>query len=96
MPKVIQLRDIINRQFEFLCIDTGRGVVYAEYSVDIYGESLFKTDIDRLLYLIANNSNLLNMPERQKDFWPYRKKTLSPDHLIQLNRWRKILGLREV
>ena len=52
-----------------------------------------KEDIDELLDLILKNSYWLNEPEREKDFWPAIRKTMSEKDIAELNEFRKKFGM---
>lgn len=70
----------------------------AQYISNLYiggtiGGKPVKEDVDELLELILKNSYWLNEPEREKDFWPYRRKTMSEEDIAELNEFRKKLGM---
>jgi hypothetical protein len=50
-------------------------------------------DIDRVLDLIARNSNFVNLPERRSGTWSNLREHTSPEQLAEMNRWRQKFGL---
>ena len=44
--------------------------------------------MDKMLELVAKNSNWINMPESRKEWWPMHRKHMKPEELEELNNWR--------
>lgn len=84
-----------NEKLRALCIGHGRSVVPMEYD-----ESMIPPDhrsgIDWLLDLVAADSPIVNMPERQADFAPYYWKRLSEEERCIINRCRQRINLPAV
>jgi hypothetical protein len=88
----------INELFDLLCFSEKRSVEYVEYNPKIKRpmEPDYKTDIDEILDNIAKESDLLNMPEKQSEFWPHYKENLTETELEMLNNYRTKFNLPRV
>lgn len=89
----------INTFFEYLCLSEGRSPYYSEYAPDemFINRSDVISDIEEILLMLARESDLLNMPEVQPEFWPHFKEAnISSKELAIFNDYRKKFGLPEV
>ena len=91
LNEVIELRDKINEFFSILSLGVDRGLLHPSYSISNNPNN--QCDIDKILYLLAKNSHVLNMPEAQPEYWLYFRKSLDTEHLEKINNSRKKLGL---
>jgi hypothetical protein len=55
-----------------------------------------RSDIEELLDNVAEDSPVLNMPERDPDYWSLVSKGYSEQEVETLNRYRVKFGLPEV
>lgn len=55
-----------------------------------------KTDIEAFLDNIAQNSEILNLPETEPERWKVKKATLKKEELHEINRYRKKFNLEMV
>ena len=60
------------------------------------GTSRDPTDIEKILHLVAKDSDFLNEPEHMGSVWPEMRKSKSDREIKTLNEWRKRLGMPEV
>lgn len=98
LKELIETRDLMNTMYQVVSLDR-----YAYLPVQYYPDSINVsedgppgTDIEKLLDLVARNSETINMPERQPDFWPIFKKLRSPEEVEFINRMRNKFGLPAV
>lgn len=94
LPDLKELLETLRRLFDLLCFSQ-------KYSLWLVGEldadrAYGRTDIDRLLDMLAEHSNLLNMPERKPEVWKLRLEKLSESDLKTLNDYREKFGLPRV
>ena len=85
-----ELKDIVNTTnevFSFLCFSEQHSAFLMEYSPIIPHAD--GTDIEKLLDLIARESDLLNMPEKQKEKWPLYHQNLTTHDIKIINTYRK-------
>jgi hypothetical protein len=94
---LISLKEATNDLITALSLDSGRAPTFLEYSDDVIKPVGMdpRSDIEKLLDLIAQNSPLLRMPEDQKEFWLDYRQGLSDEALGILNSYRKKFGLSE-
>lgn len=92
---ILDTRDFINTMYQVLSFDR-----YAYLPVQYYPDSINiaaggspGTDIDKLLDLVARNSEAVNMPERQPEYWGHFKESRSPEEIQVLLALRKKFGL---
>jgi AbiU2 len=92
---IFDTRDLINTMYQVLSLDR-----YAFLPVQYYPDSMNLavggppgTDIDKLLDLIAQNSEIVNMPERQADYWPIFKESRPPKEIEFILAMRKKFGM---
>jgi len=95
--RLISLSEATNDLITALSLDTGRAPIYLEYSGDVIKPAGTdpRSDIEKLLDLVAQDSALLRMPEEQKEFWPTYRQGLSEEALATLNSYRRKFGLSE-
>lgn len=98
LTELLATRDLMNAMYQVLSLDR-----YAYLPVQYYPDSMNVaaggppgTDIDKLLDLIARNSEAVNMPERQPDFWPTYRESQSQEEIEYLLRLRRKFNLPEV
>jgi len=51
------------------------------------------TDIEIMLLVLAQNSNILNLPEQSCEMWERYKQKYPKENVIQINKYREKLGL---
>ncbi|MCK4526740.1 hypothetical protein KAW18_05160 [candidate division WOR-3 bacterium] len=56
----------------------------------------YKTDLEKILDSIVENSNLINLPENQPELWERRKARMPDDQIKLFNSYRKNFDLPEV
>ncbi len=93
MEDLKQVAGAIDRLFQTLSFGVDRIMLPLGYSPRISGNS--KIDIEELLDNIARNSSLINMPERDGEWWPSARAQLSQRKLHYLNVYRRKFGLPE-
>jgi hypothetical protein len=78
-----------------LSLDVGRSYHYIEYSPLVQHPSHLdeRTDIEKLLDLVASSSSVVRCPEEQPGFWPHLRAELADSELGAINRIRTRLGL---
>ncbi len=82
--------------FDLLCFGEKRSLYLLDYDPNVvYPEKVHSSDIERILDLVAKESSLVNMPERDLA-WPYLKKQLDPSELRMMLHFRKKFGLSDV
>jgi len=81
-----EITNCLNEFFQVLSLGIGREMTLPNPD----------QDIDRVLYMLARNSDVLNMLEQQPEFWPCYKENLSNADLLILNDYRRKFGLPEV
>ena len=88
-------RNLMNSMYQVLSLDR-----YAYLPVQYYPDSLNIAaggppgiDIDNFLDLLARNSEAVNMPERQPEYWKLFKELRSPEEIEILLSLRKKFGL---
>lgn len=82
--------ELVNQLFRTICIGEDRCLIMTEYHIEKY------TDIDKVLDLIAKDSRLLNMPEREQAEWLFEKERLSSGEMEFLNKFRANYNLPRV
>ena len=89
--------ELVNSLFRLLCFGHGRGVLPIQYdpSVRRPAGAGSRPDIERILDSMARDSALLNMLERERDYWISYRKQLPERDLYELNRYRRKFGLPE-
>lgn len=91
--------DLVNSYFDILCLGHGHAKLIDRYNPGIrYPDDMDpRTDIELILDRIAEDSALLNMPERDRGFWPvYRETNLSDKQIEVLNEYRLKCGLTRI
>jgi hypothetical protein len=85
----------LNSLFNFVCFGHEYALLPDPYSPDVYHapDADARSDVEKLLDLVARNSVLLNVPERQPDLWPHWRGGLSREELGVLNKYRAKFGL---
>jgi len=92
---------LINDLFQVLCLGQHHMPTFHTYYSD-YSDLMpsmnrdKRSDVERLLDLVARDNPLLNMPEKEAGYWPMHKENLSKDAMATLNSYRKKFGLPEV
>ena len=71
----------------------GRSYLPLEYNPQVEHPAGLEPDICWLLKLMAKESPLLNMPEKEPEYWKSLQKKLSGDEIKKLNLFRIKLGL---
>lgn len=89
-PELKKYRDIIKSFFDLLCFGHRKALKPIEYEYDNC------SDIEQLLDNFAKDSALLNLPEKEPDYWPIHRENLSEQELEILNKYRTKFGLSEV
>ncbi|QEM69107.1 hypothetical protein FO488_13675 [Geobacter sp. FeAm09] len=95
LKQLLDTRDLINTMYQVLSFDRYAflPVQYYPDSMSIAAGGLPGTDIDKLLDLIAQNSEVVNMPERQADYWPTFKESRPPKEIEFVLALRKKFGM---
>lgn len=98
---VLELRDLLektNKLMSGLCFGHGRDMLPFEYSQLVeYPQGMDpRSDIEYLLDLLAEDSDVLRMPEEQVQFWPGFAGNLKREDREAFNDWRARLGLPKV
>lgn len=93
-----QLRDALNTLLDALAFDTEYMMLPVQYNSRVHQSSRFRdtTDIEEILDSIAQNSDLLNMPEKHPRSWKHRSNNLSLEDKVLLNQFREKFGLAKV
>lgn len=98
LKTMLETRNFINTMYRVLSFDRYAYLpvqYYPDY-MDVAGGAMPTTDIDHLLDLIAKNSEAVNMPEQQPEYWEYLKESRSKDEITFLLALRKKFGLPAV
>ncbi|WP_431028147.1 hypothetical protein [Lysinibacillus sp. LZ02] len=56
----------------------------------------YPTDIEKILLTLAQQSQILNLPEQSPEMWERYKARYPKNNVIQINRYRNMLGLKEM
>ena len=82
------LRDSLNSILDTLSFSVGHLMLPIQYSPRVIHPKGIdsRSDIERLLDSVARNSAILNLPEREPDYWPIYRENLSKQALEALNR----------
>jgi len=98
LKQLLGTRDLMNTMYQVLSLDR-----YAYLPVQYYPDSMNiatgggpGTDIDRLLDLFAKNSEAVNMPDRQPEYWPVFRESRPPEEIQYLLGLRKKFGMPAV
>ncbi len=97
--KLKQVNSLINEYFHFLSLGIDWAETHRQYidkSFFTFQSTNFKSDIEELLDLVAKNSYLLNMPEKEPAVWDLKKEELSTDELMIFNKYRQKFNLPEL
>lgn len=88
-------KDLMNSIYQVISLNRYAylPVQYYPDSMNIAADGPPGTDIDKLLDLIARNSETVNMPERQQEYWLFFKESRSPEEIEILLALRKKYGL---
>jgi hypothetical protein len=89
LSEIEQYQKTVNEYFELLCFGNFKALLPWEYGSDDVSED----DIDRLLVNIAQNSTLINAPEKNPYLWPGILNNLTESQVEILNKYRSKLGL---
>jgi hypothetical protein len=96
--ELVHLRDALNTQLDVLSFNTEHMMLPIPYSSRVErpaGEN-HTTDIEELLDSIARNSILLNMPEREPQYWSFQRAALTDAQINHLNHYRRKFGLSDI
>jgi hypothetical protein len=98
LSEIKALCDEITKQFSALCFNRAYSMLPVEYIENAQHPSGTeqRPDIENLLDCVARSSEVLNMPERQPEYWLRYRQQLSPAAIKILNRYRTKFGLSEV
>jgi hypothetical protein len=87
LAEVKEATVLVNEYFDSLSI----GAISGKLPIDYYQKD--RIDLDELLESIAKESHLLNMPEREPEYWQFHKKANLTDEQIDLiNSYRRKFG----
>jgi len=95
LKTILDTRDFINSMYRVLSFDRYAYLpvqYYPDY-INLAGGQQPTTDIENLLDLIAKNSEAVNMPERQPEYWEHFKESRSEEEIKILLAMRKKFGL---
>lgn len=90
------LRDALGELFRALSFNATYLMFPIGYSDDPMVNGGLPTDIERLLTMIANQSELIHLPETNPTGWQERTRRLSREQLMIINHYRNKLQLPEV
>jgi hypothetical protein len=98
LSELEKLGNKLNSLFDALLFNAEYEMLPLSYSENVIRpkEVEHQTDIERILDLIAKNSELLNMPERFPEEWKYHKENYNEEAIKTINEWRKKFNLPEV
>lgn len=98
LKEIKDMRNVLNSVFNLFCFGHGKAVLPVNYiSQARYADDIDnRSDIEILLDNMAKESPLLKMPEKQSNYWPKYRKTLSGKEINILNHYRKKFGLSKV
>lgn len=90
-----RVAETVNELIRVLSFDAGRAFVYLEYDPSYTPPRGIdpRKDIEKLLDEIADQSELLHVPEERPDDWPHQRSLLSDDELKLYNDYRRRLDL---
>jgi len=99
----IQLRDLqqtcrfVNRMFDAICFDAFFSKLPLSYQLSSSqsGDTSREADVDSIFKSLLRGNHVLNMPEQQKEFWPYYRANLDEKKISLFNEYRRWLGLSE-
>ncbi len=93
-PNLKEYGNTIGKLFDLLCFSHGRELFLLDYSPNVIPSagSDTRTDIEKLIDLVIENSPFVNMPEDQPDYWPHFKKALPKKEIELMNYYRKRVG----
>jgi hypothetical protein len=88
----------LERFFDALSFNHGYMMLPFEYSPDVRHPLGVdpRPDIEEILDLIAENSYLVHLPEREPNIWVFRKEHLSDKEIEILNQYREKFGLESI
>ncbi len=98
LPELQRLLDHAESMFSALYVGPGRSMLPPPYSEAVEHPSGMdpRSDVERLLDVLAADSAFLRAPDEQKEVWPYHAKSLTHAQREEFNYWRRRVGLAEV
>ena len=98
VSEVREYNDALKRFFRVLCFGRQRELLPAGYHLDVIHPvgSDGRSDIEKLLDNVAKDSPVLNMPERDPDYWLHFSEGFSEQEVETFNGYRVKFGLPEV
>ena len=93
-----KLTQAVNAQFRLVCFNSDYRLLPLDYDPVVRAANRRgpPPDIEYILDLVMRDSFFVNMPERKPRAWKSRRKTMTPEKLEMLNRYRRRFDLPEV
>jgi hypothetical protein len=92
------LCDEVESLFSVLSMGTEYHTWFLQYSPNLIHPqgADARSDVERVLDLVARDSAVFNLPETAPESWPVARATLGPQAIERLNAYRRKLGCSEV
>jgi len=99
IDELAQLFEAANELFDGLCVGHGRTMdySYAYSSLPERGSGKGqRSDVEWMLDLMAADSSVINMPEKQPELWRLHARHFTAEQRATFNEWRRRVGKSEV